>query len=71
MFAIRSGDWKWIEGLGSGGFTQPASITHEGGMPKGQLYDLDDDLDESDNLYFYQQSLVDSLQRRLQEIRGQ
>ena len=69
MFAIRSGDWKLIEGLGSGGFTEPAVIEHEQGMPEGQLYNLNHDLDESENLFLQNQSIVDSLRRSFAEIR--
>ncbi|GJM29819.1 MAG: arylsulfatase [Cyclobacteriaceae bacterium] len=69
MFAIRSGDWKWIEGLGSGGFSEPVSIPQEDGMPAGQLYNLRQDLAETDNQYFKQKELADSLDSLLEEIR--
>ncbi len=51
MFAIRQGDWKLCEGLGSGGFSNPQHIEPAPGGPKGQLYNLKDDPMESQNLY--------------------
>jgi len=44
MFALRLGDWKMIEGRGSGGFTSPKTLPVERGEPKGQLYHLADDV---------------------------
>jgi len=40
FMTIRSGRWKLIEGLGSGGFSEPAKITAGPDGPAGQLYDL-------------------------------
>ncbi len=40
MMMIRSGDWKLSNGLGSGGFTKPSSITPKPGEPAAQLYNL-------------------------------
>ena len=51
MFAIRQGDWKLIEGLGSGGFTAPRRVKPTPDGPKGQLYNLADDPTEQVNLY--------------------
>ncbi len=52
MFAIRSGDWKLIDGRGSGGFTQPGRIQPKPGEPTGQLYNLKVDPAETTNLWF-------------------
>jgi arylsulfatase A-like enzyme len=49
--AIKSGDWKFIDGLGSGGFTSPANLKPSKNGPKGQLYNLKLDPLESKNLY--------------------
>ncbi|MBX3179376.1 MAG: arylsulfatase [Candidatus Hydrogenedentes bacterium] len=46
MFAIRQGQWKYIDGRGSGGWTEGG---HDG--PEGQLYDLENDPAETTNLY--------------------
>ncbi|NNJ26010.1 sulfatase family protein [Alienimonas chondri] len=45
------GRWKLIPWRGSGGFTPPRKIDPQPGEPIGQLYDLADDPDESDNRY--------------------
>ena len=70
MFAIRAGEWKLIEGLGSGGFTQPASIEPDAQGPIGQLYNLHDDPSEQVNLYLEKPDVVDRLQALLDRQRG-
>lgn len=50
-YAIRQGDWKLIEGLGSGGFTQPAVVKPGPDDPPGQLYNLREDPKETRNLW--------------------
>ena len=49
IFALRKGDWKLIEGRGSGGFTRPRNL--ESKNPAGQLYNLKTDSQETANLY--------------------
>jgi arylsulfatase A-like enzyme len=51
LFAIRQGDWKLIEGRGSGGFTNPKRIEPKPGEPPGELYNLRTDPQESKNVY--------------------
>ena len=51
MFSIRQDDWKYIEGLGSGGFTQPAIIQPKEGGPVGQLFNLQNDPSEENDLF--------------------
>ncbi|MEM8736778.1 MAG: sulfatase-like hydrolase/transferase, partial [Planctomycetota bacterium] len=51
MRMIRSGPWKLIKGLGSGGFSQPKRVKPSAGEPSGQLYHLSSDLSEKENLY--------------------
>ncbi|MEZ4903582.1 MAG: hypothetical protein R2822_18390 [Spirosomataceae bacterium] len=46
FFAIRKGDWKLIEGRGSGGFTEPQEIQPKDGEATGQLYHLATDISE-------------------------
>ena len=65
MFAIRKGDWKLIEGRGSGGFTAPRSIDGAG----GQLYNLADDPRETKNLYGERPEIVAELGELLKSIR--
>lgn len=50
-FAIRADDWKMIEGLGSGGFTDPKFPESKQGEPAGQLYNMIEDPQEKENLY--------------------
>jgi len=50
-FAIRIGNWKLIEGLGSGGFTVPKQIKAKPGEAIGQLYNLAEDPHEDNNLH--------------------
>jgi hypothetical protein len=69
MFAIREGDWKLIEGLGSGGFTKPSSVEPKEGGPAGQLYNQADDPSETTNLYLERPDVVKRLTLSLDEIR--
>jgi len=69
MFALRSGNWKLIEGLGSGGFTQPASREPAEGESNFQLYDLAADPRESVNLAAQMPERVEELSARLEEMR--
>jgi len=57
IFAIRMGDWKYIDGLGSGGFSIPQKIDPVDGGATGQLYDLKNDPGEQHDL------AADSLKR--------
>ena len=70
MFAIRAGDWKLIEGLGSGGFTRPQRIEAESDGPLGQLYNLREDPSERTNMYLERPDVVDRLQALLDQQRG-
>ncbi len=71
MFAIRKGDWKLVEGLGSGGFTQPAFVDPAPGEPAGQLYNLAEDLQESENRYAEEPEIVEELMMLLNQQRDQ
>jgi len=68
LMTIRSGNWKLIEGLGSGGFSKPSKIAPEPGGPKGQLYNLAADPGETTNLYSERPDLVESLSKDMAEI---
>lgn len=79
MFAIRSHDtdgpatprkWKLIEGLGSGGFTEPRQLAPEPGGAAGQLYELVADPAETNDLYVDRPDLVERLTAELEAIRG-
>jgi arylsulfatase A len=65
---IRSGDWKLINQLGSGGFTQPKTITPGPGDPAGQLYNLRNDPAETNNLYLKHPEIVAQLETEMHQI---
>ncbi len=71
MFAIRKGEWKLIEGLGSGGFTKPDFIEPGPSDPLGQLYNLADDLEETNNRYAEEPEIVAELMALLNQQRDQ
>ena len=70
VFAIRQGPWKLVEGRGSGGFSEPRHYEPQPGEPKGQLYNLDEDLGEELNLYLDRPELVKTLTGTLNAIRA-
>lgn len=70
MFAIRVGDWKLIDGLGSGGFTAPAKVEAREGEVPYQLYNLANDPAEKNSLASERPDIVQDLVRQLDAIRG-
>lgn len=66
MFAIRRGDWKFIDGQGSGGRS-----TSKQDVPEalGQLYDMKKDVSEQQNLYNKEPKVVKSLQEEMEGIK--
>lgn len=78
MYAIRQGKWKLIVGQGSGGFgrvekdTQIIGIPTQGHYQKdhapGQLYNMEEDEEEVDNLYLENPELVNTLTSELIQI---
>ena len=79
MFSIRSHHadetgaprkWKLIEGLGSGGFTQPRQLAPEPGGAEGQLFELVADPAEANDLYLDRPDIVARLTAELEAIRG-
>jgi arylsulfatase A-like enzyme len=71
MFSIRQGKWKLILGLGSGGFTKPQKIEPKPGEPAGQLYNLEDDLAENNNLWSKHPEIVEQLTNLLEKYKEQ
>ena len=65
---IRSGKWKLISRLGSGGFSKPGLIEPGPGDPEGQLYDLVKDPGESSNLYLERPDVVQRLLAELEQL---
>jgi arylsulfatase A-like enzyme len=65
---IRSGKWKLINQLGSGGFSKPRYIEPAPGDPEGQLYDLSVDPGETNNLYLQEEEVVSRLLDEIKQI---
>ncbi len=51
VFVVRQGDWKLILGLGSGGFSKPETVLPKESEVPGQLYNLKEDIAETNNVY--------------------
>lgn len=68
FMTIRSGRWKLIEGLGSGGFSAPATIVPGPGEPEGQLYDLIADPAETTNRFATEPGVVARLRAEMSRI---
>ena len=69
--AIKKDEWKFIDGLGSGGFTAPEILKPVKGGPKGQLYNLENDPLENNNLYLQNPKKVNELSDLLEKLRSQ
>ena len=69
FFAIRKGDWKLIEGIGSGGFTEPKEVKPKPDEPTGQLFNLANDPHEDHDLYLKNPEKVKELRATLAEIK--
>jgi len=71
VFAIREGPWKLIPHRGSGGFTRPRELDPaKVGGPPGQLYRLDRDPSETENLWEEHPEVVERLLSLLEEVQG-
>jgi arylsulfatase A-like enzyme len=69
LFALRDGDWKFVDGLGSGGFTQPADEKPKPGGSTGQLYNLRDDPGEQKNLFLEKPEIIARMKSTLEQIK--
>lgn len=69
-FSIRSGPWKLINQLGSGGFSKPSTIKPGPDDPEGQLYNMEEDPGETNNLYLKKPKIVKKLMAELAQIRA-
>lgn len=67
MFAIRDGKWKMIFGNGSGARTKPVGTPFQ---KPYQLYNLENDLTESNNLIDQEIEFAQKLEAELVEIKG-
>jgi len=68
-FAIRQGPWKLIMKRGSGGFTKPANVAPKEGEPAGQLYNLERDPAEAQNVWTEHPEVVARLGGLLQDLK--
>ena len=64
---IREGRWKLIRHLGSGGFSKPRRVKPEPDGPRGQLYDLEEDIGERRNLWLERPEVVERLSGILEQ----
>lgn len=71
MFAIRKGDWKLIQGLGSGGFTKIDTKADKAAGFEGQLYNLKDDPKEQRNLWKEKPEVVAELSALLEKYKAE
>ncbi len=71
FFAIRQGDWVLIDGLGSGGFSKPATTKPIPGGPKGQLYNLANDIRQEQNVYMDNPSILSRMHALLTQYKTQ
>ncbi|MCP4310639.1 MAG: arylsulfatase [Bacteroidetes bacterium] len=67
MYAIRKGHWKMILGDGSGARTKPVGVPFQEPF---QLYDLESDLSESNNLIDQEIEVAETLKTEFFEIKG-
>lgn len=65
---LRDGPWKFINALGSGGFSKPRTIKPTPGGPTGQLYNLDEDPGELNNRYLELPEKVAEMKAQLAAI---
>lgn len=66
-FAYRQGKWKLLLARGSGGWTMPTEKWIPVGAPEGQLYDLEADPGEENNLYESRPEVVERLLGQLKD----
>jgi len=71
MFSIRKGPWKFIDGSGSGGWSGNPDTKQDIKLPKGQLYNLNTDLGEKNNLYDAHPEIVEELYEQLKKYQVQ
>jgi arylsulfatase A len=61
-FAYRQGKWKLLLARGSGGWSSPnEGAAARAGAPEAQLYDMENDPSEQNNLYLTQPKIAERL----------
>jgi len=66
MFALRMGKWKFIDGRGSGGWSYKGSEDE----PEGQLYDMEADPREQNNLFLENPGQVEKMKALLEKYKS-
>ena len=66
-FAVRDGNWKLNMFRGSGA-SEPSFIDSQHGEPPYELYNLEEDPGETNNLYFEYPNIADRLQRKITKV---
>jgi len=66
--AITVGEWKYIDGLGSAGFSAPNRVVPLVNGPTGQLYNLKEDPVESTNRFFVNKEKADELSTLMKNL---
>ena len=67
--AIKKDEWKYIECIGSGGFTAPSKLPIVKNGPQGQLYNLKTDSLELNNCYLTKPEKVKQLTSLLKHLK--
>ena len=73
--AIRRGPWKYLDHQGSGGNNykgerlRPFALVEKAPEAPGQLYNLDSDPGETNNLYFERPEIVKELKSQLEKYK--
>jgi arylsulfatase A-like enzyme len=68
VFALRDGPWKYVPSRGSGGFSVPKTVKAKASEPEAQLYRMEPDSSESQNVAGEEPATVARLAKRLREI---
>ena len=71
FLVVRKDEWKYITGIGSGGFSEPSVVNPEDGQAIGQLYNLNNDPSEDNNLFLQMPDKVSELSALLQRYKNQ
>jgi arylsulfatase A len=71
LMMVRSGDWKLIDGRGSGGFSGRGKSGVDAGDAEGQLYHLREDPGETKNLFLQRADVVERLRGELSDVLGE
>lgn len=65
-FAYRQGEWKLLLAKASGGWSSPMEAEASAHSPPGQLYDMENDPGETNNLYRSRSEVVERLLSQLE-----